>query len=241
MMALFDIDSIALSSGFNENLPILDPVILETQLGIKREAQLWCLGLYKQDLEYHIDTNGILSTLDAYRPIATSQATYNNDVETEDLPNDYSPGSPNETGFVLLPSKGPGWTSAVPDIWRWGTPRTIEAMVAIAKEWKARGGPTLVYNSISLPHGGKFPPHVSHRKGVDFDMRMIRKDGGTGSTTIYKKEYDRVRTKELIQLIKANGIATVTKIGFQDPTFVAEGLTLNWSGHDNHIHVRFAQ
>jgi hypothetical protein len=127
-----------------------------------------------------------------------------------------------------------------------GSTKLIEALVVVAAEWKRRGNTMpLVYGDISLRYGGHFPPHVSHREGIDVDIRPI---GYKPGRSIYGgTNYNRAKTRELIKLIINNGVLPVgmannkIQIGFQDPVLVGEGLTLDWSGHKDHFHVRFTK
>jgi hypothetical protein len=217
-------------------------------LTMKVEATRWCLGIATEELQYHSTTsNGtIINKFNAYD--ADSPETENANLQ----PN-YQPGAPNQHGFVQLPHAGEGWIAngGSPSSQQWGQPRVIQALVAIAKEWKRRGYGSLVYGDISLQYGGPFPPHISHQFGVDIDIRPIGINDShvNNVTTVNSRHYDRTRTRELIQLIQNNGIIPVSKdsktgvwnIGFQDPILISEGLTVNWRGHEDHFHVRFVR
>ena len=211
----------------------------EKHLEAKAEAARWCLAI-GDNLQHHtVNAQGILERVKKLAPAYMTSEEVNNLSETDDLTNDYAPGQPNITGFVMMPERGPGWISnpGSPDEQRWGQPKIIQALVAIAKEWQVRGNYLpIVIGDISKPQGGHFPPHVSHRFGIDVDLRPIGYEKGRVTVT---SNYNRSKTREFIELIKRNGIATVKAIGFQDSGFVSEGLTLNWKGHKDHLHVRF--
>jgi hypothetical protein len=79
-------------------------------------------------------------------------------------------------------------------------------------------------------------PHVSHDKGKDADIRLMRNDGQEKGTEYTSSTYSQSLTQELVDLIRANPIARVQYIFFNDP-----GVTgvKYWKGHHNHLHVRF--
>ena len=139
---------------------------------------------------------------------------------------------------VQLPPTGLGFYSSVTNSRRFGTYQTIHAWLTIAANWFAAhpSGPRLGIGDLSFRCGGKMPPHVSHDKGRDADIRLIRNDGKEQGTEYTSSSYSQSLTQELVNLIRANPIARVQYIFFNDP-----GVTgvKYWKGHHNHLHVRF--
>ncbi|MBC8031033.1 MAG: peptidoglycan-binding protein [Pyrinomonadaceae bacterium] len=80
------------------------------------------------------------------------------------------------------------------------------------------------------------PPHLSHRLGVDVDVRPVRKDGKNARVLITDPEYDRARTTALIDLWWRK--APVQLVLFNDTTVIGAGLSRPSPGHANHFHVR---
>src|SRR5687767_1772729 len=78
---------------------------------------------------------------------------------------------------------------------------TIDACLAVGGEWNA-SHPERPFSigQISKKGGGPMPPHLSHRLGVDIDVRPVRKDGKNASVTIDDAAYDRATTTALIDL-----------------------------------------
>jgi hypothetical protein len=229
---------------YSDTLSSKTSEVIKQELAAKVESQKWCLGI-DTNLNYHTDISGVLQKYQNQN--STVQPNFSSGApETHNASYNYDPKSPNQTGFVMMPERGPGWVSnpGSPDSQRWGAPKLIEALIAVAAEWKRRGNTIpLVYGDISLARGGSFPPHVSHRDGVDIDIRAI---GNVDGRVVYGgTNYNRNKTRELIKLIINNGILPVAikdgrpQIGFQDPVLINEGLTLDWSGHKDHLHVRF--
>jgi hypothetical protein len=137
----------------------------------------------------------------------------------------------------LLPT-GLGFYSAVTNSRRFGTAQTIKAWLTIAANWFAAhpSGPRIGISDISFRCGGPMPPHVSHDKGKDADIRLMRNDGKEGGTVYTSSTYSRPLTQELVDLIRANPVARVQYIFFNDPKVTG---VRPWPGHDNHLHVRF--
>jgi len=139
---------------------------------------------------------------------------------------------------VQLPPTGAGFYGSTAASRRFGTQQTIQAWTSIAASWRVAHptGPRIGIGDISLRCGGLMPPHVSHQKGKDADIRLMRNDGREEGTVYTSSTYSQALTQELINLIRANPIASVQLILFNDPR--ATGVK-PWPGHDNHLHVRF--
>ena len=86
--------------------------------------------------------------------------------------------------------------------------------------------------NISLAGGAKFEKHLSHRDGLQMDIRALRKDGQPLPVTYRDKEYDRNGTARLLNCFFETGL--VKKVFFNDLTIpmVVYAVT-----HDNHFHV----
>jgi hypothetical protein len=137
-----------------------------------------------------------------------------------------------------LPASGTGFYSSVGASRRYGIPETIRALQQVASAWAAAnpGGPRIGIGDISLQGGGPMSSHVSHKEGVDVDIRLVRNDGKEAPVVYQSSDYSRRLTQQLIDLIRNNGVLRVQYIFFNDPQ--ASGVK-PWKGHDNHLHVRF--
>jgi len=87
--------------------------------------------------------------------------------------------------------------------------------------------------NISLPTGGRFPPHRWHQDGLGVDVRPARTDSAQLPVTYRDQQYDRAATQRLIDAFHATG--QVDKIYFNDPMI---GDVQPSKGHDNHFHVQ---
>ncbi len=144
----------------------------------------------------------------------------------------------NKLANTPLPRNGVGYTTYQPQSRQYATQQTVQKLQDIAKSWNAKHpNSPIQIGDIGKKGGGLFKPHVSHQKGVDIDMRPFSKNGKQGPVSIYSKNYDAALTREFVRDVKAKFPNAV--IGFQDKALLDAGLTRNWGGHHDHLHIRF--
>jgi peptidoglycan hydrolase-like protein with peptidoglycan-binding domain len=150
-------------------------------------------------------------------------------------PSGPEPSAPVSTA---LPASGPGFCSTVGSNRRYGIAPTIRALRAIGASWQQvfPSGPHIGIGDISFRGGGAMPPHKSHDKGLDVDIRLPRKDGREAPSRYQDPSYSRALTQDLVNRIIDNGVLRVRYIFFNDPAVTS---VRPWPGHDNHLHVRF--
>ena len=120
---------------------------------------------------------------------------------------------------------------------RFGTKRTIEALLEVGRTFSTRhNGLRIGIGDISKRGGGQISGHASHRKGVDVDVRLIRNDGREAGCRYQDAVYSRALTQDLVNTFRNNSIFPVKFIFFNDPQ--VRGVS-QWPNHDNHLHVRF--
>lgn len=125
----------------------------------------------------------------------------------------------------------------------WGTAETIGVLEAVGRTTVALGYGRVAVGDISFEHGGDIPGHVSHERGLDVDVRPMRRanDQCTWGSRWTFSTYDRTATRTLIKKFRALAPGHIKLIYFNDPVLIEEGLTRWYSGHDDHIHVRFCE
>jgi murein endopeptidase len=143
--------------------------------------------------------------------------------------------------FTELPKSAPGllMNNRTADS-HFGKPSVIEALLRAGRLWQSRYPASKIsVGHLSRKNGGPFPPHKSHRAGLDVDVRPMRSDLKNLPVTCNDRiNYNRDLTRKLIQELRAS--AKVKLVLFNDPVLVAEGLTQSFPGHENHLHFRFA-
>uniref|UniRef100_A0AAU2UZ21 Peptidoglycan-binding protein n=1 Tax=Streptomyces sp. NBC_00003 TaxID=2903608 RepID=A0AAU2UZ21_9ACTN len=140
--------------------------------------------------------------------------------------------------FYQLPEYGPGFHASARPGHRFGRTETARALLATAAAWRRRHprGPLIDIRDIGPRGGGPIPGHVSHRLGLDVDIRPMRSNGRQGPINWRQAGYSRALTQELVDLLLDNGVLRVHRIFFNDPEVRRVQPQPN---HDDHLHIRF--
>lgn len=145
------------------------------------------------------------------------------------------PQAPEDAGYYVYgtPDRGRG---------QYAHPALLSVIFEIERQWRAIDTRKFGIGNISLAGGGKFEPHSSHKKGIEIDMRPVRKDSLTGQgarvSRFDKKIYDRDATIALIRLFAEH--PSVTVIYFNDDKVqeaIGGGIVRSLPSHDDHFHV----
>ena len=125
----------------------------------------------------------------------------------------------------------------------WGTSAAINQVEAAARIIAKAGYGRVVVGDASFQHGGDIPGHQTHERGLDVDLRPMRKaeDQCRWGTNFHWSTYDRAATRALIKAIRKTAPGHVKLIYFNDPVLIREGLTTWYAGHDDHLHVRYCE
>lgn len=125
----------------------------------------------------------------------------------------------------------------------WGTASTTRIIELAGAAMVRAGHGRVAVGDVSLEHGGPIPGHISHRTGLDVDLRPMRRANNqcTWGGSYRLTTYDRAATRALVRAIRDLAGGHVKLIYFNDPVLIAEGLTSRYPGHDDHLHVRFCQ
>lgn len=137
--------------------------------------------------------------------------------------------------FIQLASDGEGYYRYSSDDKAWGTPTTLQSVKTLAASLK-KAGIEIGVGNISFANGARMPPHKSHRRGVDVDIRPQRTDGARAGVKITASAYDREKTRTVVNELRKD--ANLEYIFFNDSDI--EGVRY-WVGHDDHLHVRFKE
>lgn len=95
----------------------------------------------------------------------------------------------------------------------------------------------IAINDVSLPEGGDTIDHRGHETGNAGDIALPRLGGSFGGIQWSTEGvYDRAATKAILQSLRAQPWVNKAKLYFNDPVLTAQGLCINFPGHNNHIH-----
>jgi peptidoglycan hydrolase-like protein with peptidoglycan-binding domain len=148
---------------------------------------------------------------------------------------------------VNLPESGEGFRTFLREggATQFGTQKAITALLDLARAWFQKHPECPIqFGHVSRKGGGPFfstvnrakLAHQTHKDGRTVDIRPIRKDNKTLPTETSATQYDPVRTKELVVMIRERHAGV--DIIFNDRALNRVGLTRNFTGHHDHLHVR---
>lgn len=125
----------------------------------------------------------------------------------------------------------------------WGTASSIGQLQAAAHVVVDGGYGRIALGDIGFEHGGDIPGHQSHEQGMDVDIRPMRdaNDQCSWGTNWRYSTYDRAATRALVKAIRATAYGHVRLVYFNDPVLVREGLTTWYTGHEDHLHIRYCE
>ena len=125
----------------------------------------------------------------------------------------------------------------------WGTAETTAVLEAAGAAMVRAGDGRVAVGDVSFEHGGDIPGHDTHERGLDADLRLMRRanDQCTARSNWRLASYDRAATRALVVAIRAAAPGRVKLVYFNDPVLVGEGLTTRFVGHDDHLHVRLCE
>lgn len=133
----------------------------------------------------------------------------------------------------ILSRGGAGYYTYGKDEKRFATSKTIASIQELVLAME-RMDITIGIGNISLKTGGQMPPHTSHQRGVDVDIRPMRIDQRKIGVTIHSDDYSRSKTRKLVRQIRRD--KNLEKILFNDTEIAG---VRSHAGHDNHLHVRY--
>lgn len=120
-------------------------------------------------------------------------------------------------------------------------PNLMTLILCIEREWQAIDERKFGIGNISVAGGAEYDGHVTHQKGLEMDIRPVRKDKLTGQEarlTRFDAAYDREATTRLIRLFARHMM--VRTIYFNDTEVqkaIGGGRVRSAIRHDDHFHV----
>jgi peptidoglycan hydrolase-like protein with peptidoglycan-binding domain len=126
----------------------------------------------------------------------------------------------------------------------WGTAAAVAQLEEASRTFASSGNGRVPVGDASNEHGGAIAGHASHDVGLDIDIWPIRTDRAQCSAsriTWGSSAYDRAATRELVRAVRAAAPGHVKLIFFNDPVLISEGLTSQYSNHDDHLHIRYCE
>lgn len=113
-------------------------------------------------------------------------------------------------------------------------PKMLSLIFAVERQWAAIDNRKFGVGNMSLAEGVKYD-HAGHMKGIELDVRPLRKDGRNIPVLHMWPEYDRTGTQKLIELFR-RCFPGQLRILFNDTRIPG---VVPKPKHDNHFHVEF--
>lgn len=151
------------------------------------------------------------------------------------------PQAPEDAGYYVYGNIGNRPNTG--HLAQYAHPNLMTLIFYIEREWQAADDRKFGIGNISIAGGLEYDEHKSHRKGVEMDIRPVRKDklvGQAARVSRFDAVYDRDATIKLIRLFV--GHPMVTKVFFNDDKVQeAIGRVRSLRGHDDHIHIEIKE
>jgi penicillin-insensitive murein DD-endopeptidase len=137
------------------------------------------------------------------------------------------PQAPEDAGYYVYGTPGAGAA-------QFAHTKLLSLILFVEREWQALDSRKFGVGNISIANGLPFG-HRSHIKGLEVDVRPLRKDGKQAPVTYTDSEYDRAATSQLIALFRAHAVGTFV-IFFNDLKIPGVAPLQK---HDDHFHFQF--
>lgn len=152
------------------------------------------------------------------------------------------PQAPEQAGYYVY-----GNVKGVPDtgpLAQYAHHHLMSLIFWVEREWQAVDDRKFGVGNISVANGVKYD-HRTHMKGIEMDIRPVRKDwlvGQAARCSRFDKVYDREATIKLVELFLM--YPTVKLVYFNDDKVqqaCGPGLVLSMIDHDDHLHIEIEE
>lgn len=156
----------------------------------------------------------------------------------------------NAPRWQTMPLDGPGYTNFeakdLNDKHDFGTSWMADSLMAAGAAYERDylrdhpGAALLSINDVSLAFGNDTEDHAGHETGLACDIRLPRKDGGSGgiSNSNTNSRYDRDAMRA--QLVAIRQQPLFRRAFFNDRELIKEGLCSHQPHHNNHAHFEIS-
>jgi murein endopeptidase len=119
-------------------------------------------------------------------------------------------------------------------------PSLLSLIFYIEREWEAIDDRKFGIGNISIAGGLPYDKHKSHQKGIEMDIRPVRKDklvGQSARVSRFDAVYDREATIKLIRLFVQHPLVKIVYFNDDKVQQAIGGHVRSLKGHDDHFHV----
>ncbi|MCP9839000.1 DUF4231 domain-containing protein [Cyanobium sp. N.Huapi 1H5] len=163
--------------------------------------------------------------------------------------------SANAPHWILMPIEGEGYINIerkeeLHDDHDYGTSWLAEVIEAAGSLYESdyrrqnKQSAKIGVNDASRIYGGDTDDHFGHECGNVCDFTLPKLNGDFGGIEFSNKMYDRSAARAMLKAFRKQSQITkinVTKILFNDPMLISEGLCTHAGGHADHFHVEIGR
>lgn len=149
------------------------------------------------------------------------------------------PQAPEDAGYYVYGNVG--GRPRTGHLAQFAHPNLLSLIFYIEREWSAMEERKFGIGNISIAGGVPYDKHRSHQKGIEMDVRPVRKDklvGQAARVSRFDQAYDREATTKLIGLFVQH---PMVKIAFFNDDKIQQALggarVRSLRNHDDHFHV----
>lgn len=111
----------------------------------------------------------------------------------------------------------------------------------VEREWQALDDRKFGIGNISVANGLKYD-HRTHMKGIEMDIRPVRKDTmvGQAARCSYRDKavYDCEATIKLVRLFLQHPMVSIVYFNDDKVQKACGGRVKSWPDHDDHLHIQ---
>jgi murein endopeptidase len=119
----------------------------------------------------------------------------------------------------------------------WALPKVVAAVQEVGREFHQQERTPFWVIDMGKEWGGRHGKHLTHRCGLDLDIRPVQKKFENAGLTYGSSNYDREATGVLVDLFFRHGAEVIL---FNDGDLkTTRGAVTPATNHHNHLHVHF--
>jgi murein endopeptidase len=148
------------------------------------------------------------------------------------------PQAPSDAGYYVYGNVG--YRPNTGHLAQYAHPNLLSLIFHIEREWQAIDDRKFGIGNISIDGGIPYDKHKSHQKGIEMDLRPVRKDklvGQEARVSRFDAVYDRAATIKLISLFVAHPMVKIVYFNDDKVQQAVGGRVRSLKGHDDHFHV----
>jgi murein endopeptidase len=152
------------------------------------------------------------------------------------------PQAPEEAGYYVYGNVGglPGTGHLA----QYAHHNLMSLIFCVEREWQAIDNRKFGIGNISVANGLKYD-HRTHMKGIEMDIRPVRKDKMVGQAArcsyTDKAVYDCEATIKLVRLFLQHPMVRIVYFNDDKVQKACGGRVKSWPDHNDHLHIEIRE